>query len=311
MHHLGRRGTVALVLLMGAGCGSGPSPVTQPDTPRYITAGEAIAWPATPHDRIHRYGPAPQNYAELRLPSGPGPHPVAVVIHGGCWLSIADNDYMDRVADALTDSGWATWNLEFRTLDQPGGGWPGTLLDVGAGVDALRDVADEEGLDLGRVVTLGHSSGGHLALWAASRHRIPAGGELHTPDPLPVAAAVGLAAIADLSQYLAMGVSACGDTPARLLGGMSPSEAPERAAQASPAALAPTGIPQLLVSAVDDYVVPPEHGRIYALSVGAAGQEVVHQVVERASHFELVAPSTGAWQAFWPTVLEFLQARSR
>lgn len=117
---------------------------------------------------------------------------MAVVVHGGCWLSIANNDYIDRVAERLTQAGWATWNLEFRRIDEPGGAWPGIFRDVAAGTDHLRSVAKDRPLDLDRVVTVGHSSGGHLALWLASRHRIPAGAELHDDDPLPIQGVVAL-----------------------------------------------------------------------------------------------------------------------
>jgi acetyl esterase/lipase len=231
---------------------------------------------------------------------------VAVVLHGGCWLSIAGNDYMDPVAEALTAAGWATWNLEFRRLDEPGGAWPGIFRDVAAGTDHLRQVAGTYPLDLHHVVTVGHSSGGHLALWLASRHRIPAGSELHHDDPLPIHGVVSLAGIADLTHYHEMRVEACGDTPSQLLGGTPPPESP-RTAQASPAALLPNGVPQLLVTGEDDYAVPPAHGEAYAALAVAKGQEAVHHVIPRSSHFEIVAPWTEPWKDAWGFILPFLE----
>lgn len=276
------------------------------EAPRYITSREAVAWEGRPFDARIPYGPDSLQFGELRLPVGPGPFPVAVVVHGGCWLSIADNDYMDPVAEALTSAGWATWNLEFRRIDQPGGAWPGIFRDVGAGTDHLRDVARDHPLDLSHVVAVGHSSGGHLALWLASRHRIPAGAELHDADPLPVHGVVSLAGIADLVHYHEMNVEACGDTPTQLLGGTPPPESP-RTAQASPAPLLPTGVPQLLLTGADDYAVPPAHGRAYAALAAAKGQEAVHHVIPRASHFEIVAPWTEPWKEAWGFVLPFLE----
>src|SRR5262245_49776128 len=106
-----------------------------------------------------RYGTAPQQFAELRLPEGTGPFPVVVVIHGGCWVGYASAEYTVPIAAALTKEGWATWNLEYRGAHEPGGGWPGTFLDVAHGVDALREASATYPLDLTRVVVMGHSAG--------------------------------------------------------------------------------------------------------------------------------------------------------
>ena len=278
----------------------------QPGAPPYITSREATAWEGRPFDARIPYGPDPLQFGELRLPEGPGPFPVAVLVHGGCWLSLASNDYMDPVAQALTAAGWATWNLEFRKLDEPGGAWPGIFRDVAAGTDHLREVARAHSLDLDRVVTVGHSSGGHLALWLPSRHRIPEGAELHDPHPLPVRGVVSLAGIADLVHYHDMHVEACGDTPTQLLGGTPPPESP-RTAQASPAALLPTGVPQLLVTGEDDYAVPPAHGEAYAALAASKGQEATHHVIARSSHFEIVAPWTEPWKEAWGHIRPFLE----
>ncbi len=323
-----RRSRAALVSLLvvtaaGAGCGGGPgadpsraddrragAPAPPTGAP-YISAGEAVAWAPLPHDALLRYGPAPQHFGELRVPDGPGPFPVAVVLHGGCWLSIADNDYLDPVAARLTEAGWATWNLEFRALDQEGGAWPGLLRDVADGVDHLRVVARDHPLDLERVVTVGHSSGGHLALWAAARPRIPEGTPLHDADPLPVRAVVGLAAMADPLHYHELGIdwdAGCGDAATRLLGGIAPPDAPERLAQASPAALLPLGAPQLLFTGEDDRAVPPVVGQRYAERARAAGDDAEHHVLPGAAHFELVAPWTPAWDRAWQRMGPFLDA---
>ncbi|HSG09787.1 MAG TPA: alpha/beta hydrolase [Longimicrobiales bacterium] len=275
------------------------------EPPRYITAGEAIAWAPRPYDARVSYGADPLQYGELRLPAGQGPFPVAVVVHGGCWLSIADNDYMDPVAERLTQAGWATWNLEFRRIDEPGGAWPGIFRDVAGGTDFLRSLAGDYPLDLDHVVTVGHSSGGHLALWLSARGRIAADAELYDEDPLPIHGVVSLAGIADLAHYHEMRVPACGDTPSRLLGGVAPTDSP-RTAQASPAALLPTDVPQILITGDDDYAVPPAHGEAYAALAVRRGQEAVHHVIPNSSHFEIVAPESKPWQDAWVFVEPFL-----
>ena len=309
-----RAGLLGAVTVLGlAGCGS-PSrteaSVSEASPSGYITAEEAVGWEELPADAVVPYGPHPKQFAELRRPGGEGPHPVAVVLHGGCWTSLADQGYMDAVAVALTEAGWAAWNLEFRSIDEEGGAWPGIFRDVGAGIDHLREAADHHRLDLDRVVAVGHSSGGHLALWAAARHRIPSGRELHTPDPLRLQAVVGLAAMADLEHYHQLGIDwddGCGDAATQLLGGVAPPDAPEKVAQASPPALQPSGVPQLLLTGSDDRAVPPTIGATYAAQALAAGATVEHHVVDRAAHFELVAPWTEAWAAAWRLMEPFLE----
>lgn len=303
-------GTVVLISTLLAGCAGEDAPPDGRYPSGYLTAQEVVAREGLPSDARIRYGAAEPQFGELRLPEGEGPWPVVVVIHGGCWLSIADHDYMDPVAASLTAAGWATWNLEMRALDQEGGAWPGIFRDVAAGVDHLRAVARDHPLDLDRVAALGHSSGGHLALWAASRPRIPEGAELHDPDPLPIRGVVGLAAIADLEHYHGLGISwedGCGDAPTRLLGGTAPPDAPERVAQASPAALLPTGVPHLLVTGVDDPAVPPEHGEAYVAAAAGAGQEATHHRIAGSAHFEIVTPGTEAWARVWAVTEPFLE----
>ena len=134
-----------------------------------------------------RYGDHPAQFAELTVPDGPGPWPVAVVIHGGFWRRQYDLSLGRPLAETLPLEGWAALNIEYRRVGD-GGGYPATLDDVGAAIDALADV--DAPLDLGRVVTIGHSAGGHLAAWAATRddpvvavtRRDPAG---RRPRPAP------------------------------------------------------------------------------------------------------------------------------
>src|SRR5438132_9320670 len=116
------------------------------------------------------YGPDRFQFGDLRLPSGSGPRPVAIVIHGGFWREKYDLEYIVPVCEALTAAGVVTWNLEYRRIGNAGGGWPGTFEDVAAGADHLHSLAHEFNLDLNRVIAIGHSAGGHLAFWLASRN---------------------------------------------------------------------------------------------------------------------------------------------
>jgi acetyl esterase/lipase len=254
---------------------------------------------APPATSVHRYGPGEYRFAELRLPEGRGPFPVAAVIHGGCWLSIADLSYMHAFSEALLDRGWAVWSLEFNRIDQPGGAWPGILEDVAAGLDHLEVVARDHPLELERVVAFGHSSGGHLALWAAGRAGLPpdtdGGAVLRGEAPLRLAGVVGLAPIADLRDYTRY--TRCGPAAVQDFLGTEELEG-ERMALSDPAGLIPRGVPQLLLFGALDPIVPPEHGLAYlerrSSAVDGAG-DVRVWTVEGAGHFELVAPFTEGW----------------
>ena len=182
-----------------------------------MTGQDLLALPQPPADRTIAYGSAPQQVAELRLPKGPGPHPVVVLVHGGCWQAPWGFDHVRSLAAALTAEGYATWSLEYRRLGDPGGGWPGTFEDVAHGADHLREVAREHPLDLDRVVAVGHSAGGQLALWLAARPRLPEGSPLRAAKPLRLRGVVSLAGITDLRAGAASGV--CGDAIPQLLGG--------------------------------------------------------------------------------------------
>jgi acetyl esterase/lipase len=271
---------------------------------RTLSVPDVLALPAAPPDFCISYGDDPAQCAELRLPAGDGPHPVAVVVHGGCWLGEYDLRTTSAVADALRGAGCATWHVEYRRLGMAGGGWPGTFTDVGAGIDALRQAARDHRLDLGRVVVVGHSAGGHLAMWAAARHRVPRDSEVWMPDPLEVAGVVSLAGIVDLRAFLAIQESSCGGpVVTRLLGG-SPSEVPGRWGAASPAEMLPLGIRQVLITGADDRVVPPSIGAGYARAARAAGDRVDEIVVADAAHFEVIAPGSVAWPTVKRAVLE-------
>ena len=249
------------------------------------------------------YGDDPLQFGDLRLPPGAGPHPVVVVIHGGCWRAQFNVDHIGAFSDALTKAGVATWAVEYRRVGNPGGGWPGTFQDIAAAVDHLRNVADEHPIDLERVVAVGHSAGGHLVLWLGARGKI-ADLTLRGDDPLPLMGVVSLAGVDDLKRALEEGV--CDDMAAKLIGG-SPDDVPERYAQGSPIELLPTGMPQHLINGARDPIVPEAFGHAYKAAGQRAGDSVELTVLPDAGHFELIVPTTNAWASVRDTILEMLE----
>lgn len=265
-----RRAVLALPLagVVGAtlaGCGE-DAPVTEPDGP-----GEGRT----------AYGPDPSQYGELSLPEGT-PRGVVVVIHGGFWKAEYDASLGRPLAAALVAEGWAAWNLEYRRVGVGrggGGGAPATFDDVSAGIDHLADL----GLDLTTVVALGHSAGGHLAAWAATRGRD--GG---WPDRVPLTAVVSQAGVLDLRSAHADGLG--GGAVAALLG-----HAPTAAdAPYDPRQMLPAGVPVWCVHGRDDDVVPPSQSAEYVAAARAAGDEAELVEVE-GDHFVVVDLASPAW----------------
>lgn len=249
------------------------------------------------------YGDDPLQFGDLRLPPGAGPHPVVVVIHGGCWRDQYNIDHIGAFSDALTKAGVATWAVEYRRVGNPGGGWPGTFRDIAQAVDHLRKVADEHPIDLERVVAVGHSAGGHLVLWLGARQKID-DVTLRGEDPLPLMGVVSLAGVDDLRRALEEGV--CDDMAAKLIGG-SPADVPERYAQGSPIELLPTGTAQHLINGARDPIVPEAFGHDYQAAGQRAGDAVELTVLPDAGHFELIVPTTSAWAIVRDTILEMLE----
>jgi acetyl esterase/lipase len=262
----------------------------------------ALGSPA-PGLRLH-YGDAQHQFGELRVPDGKGPRPVAVVVHGGCWRARYGLTHIGRFSESLASEGLATWTLEYRRVGDEGGGWPGTLLDVAAGVDYLREIAKDHAIDLERVVAVGHSAGGQLVLWLAARQGLPESSPLFTSSPLPLAGVVSLAGVDDLSR--AVREEVCGDMAAALLGG-APSEVPERYREASPIERLPLGVALHLVSGSRDEIVPAAFAKDFQTAAGRAGDSVMWTLVEGAGHFDLIAPTSFAWPRVRQAVVSLVE----
>lgn len=269
-----------------------------------MSAAEAFALPQPAADEIIAYGPEPRQFGELRMPEGDGPFGVAVIVHGGCWLSDYDESYMGTLAEAITDLGWATWTIGYRRVGESGGGWPNTFLDSAAAVDFLPELATRYPLDVERVLAVGHSAGGHLALWLAARTRLPPASPLFSSDPQPISGVLGLAAAADLD-YLSEQQS-CGDAVTRMMEG-DPTRFPNRYAEGSPVRLLPLGVRQILVNGELDetWNVPADR---YFEAATAAGAVVERRMMPGAGHFELVVPSSPNWDVVREAFLDLADA---
>jgi acetyl esterase/lipase len=284
---------VASLITMSVACSKPPAstPNAAADTGRLMTPQELTAIPSRAPDLRIAYGPDSSQYGELRIPSGAGPHPVVILIHGGCFkAAYAKAQYMGAIADALKADGIATWNIEYRRLGEPGSGWPGTYLDVGRAVDHVRAIAGEYHLDLGRVIVVGHSAGGHLAMWAAARRRLATGSDLYVANPLPLRGVVDLAGPVDMTANIPGYQGLCADSVITSLLGGSPAAVPARYAQASAIALLPLGIPQVFVSGSREEYVPLPVATAYVKAATQAGDSVRHIFFPDIGHFEIVSP---------------------
>jgi acetyl esterase/lipase len=208
-----------------------------------------------------------------------------------------------HICHALTAAGFATWNLEYRRIDL-GGGWPNTLLDVGRGVDFTRVLAEQYPIDLASTIAIGHSAGGHLALWLAGRRRIPPGDTLYIDAPVVLRGAISLAGVADLRLGWEMEI---GDRVVESFIGAAPDLAPDRYATASPMELLPLGVPQVLVHGTDDDVVPYAIAERYVERAVILGDDARLVSLPGEDHFAPVDPRSAAW----PAVLEAVQGLLR
>ncbi|MGP3958800.1 alpha/beta hydrolase family protein [Nonomuraea sp. 3N208] len=224
----------------------------------------------------HRYGPLPDHEADLRLPPGASPRGLVVVIHGGFWRSRFGRETTRALCADLALRGWASWNVEYRRLGT-GGGVPATLDDVAAALRHLDEVGPPGD---GPVVLLGHSAGGQLALWAAGTR--------------PVAAAVSLGGVCDLTEAARLGV---GDGAALEFVGGAPEQRSELYDLADPARRLPSGSPTLIVHGTDDDRVPAELSRRYVKAAQAAGDPCHLLELRDVGHFEVIDPRTAAWSA--------------
>lgn len=266
-----------------------------------LRAADVDKLPATAPTLTEAYGRDENQVGELRLPAGKGPFPVVVVIHGGCWTKgYATRRNTAALASALTAKDFATWNIDYRQIGDPGGGWPGTFQDWAAGTDHLRLLARRYPLDLARVAVTGHSAGAHAALWVAARHKLPPESELATPNPVKIGAVVGIDGPPDPANGREEFERRCGAPGVTNLFGGTPADRPGRYADGTPERLLPLGIKSGVISA-SIFLTPEATGR-WLQAAGGGGDKASALVLGKTGHFEVIAPGSPVW----PEVEAFL-----
>jgi len=254
-----------------------------------MTSDDILALPPPPADARLPYGTDPNQFGDLRLPKATGPFSVVLNIHGGFWRAQYDLSHAGHLCAALTTKGLATWNIEYRRVGNPGGGWPGTFEDVAAAYRFLPQIAKRYNLDTAKNVVMGHSAGGQLALCLAAHETT-------------VKRAVSLAGVLDLQQAFDLHLS--NDAVVAFLGG-KPKDVPEHYHEADPMQLKIAATQWLIHGAADD-VVPAFFSRNYAEKKKESGEDVHYSEISTAGHFDLIDPRSAAWPRVENTVMHLL-----
>jgi len=231
-----------------------------------------------PADAQLRYGNDEYQFGDLRVPKGAGPFAAAMFVHGGFWRARYDLKHASFLCAALTKAGFVTWNLEYRRVGNPGGGWPGSFEDVTAGYQFLRQLAGKYPIDAKRIIVLGHSAGGQLALALAAHHNSMRG-------------VVSLAGVVNLRRAWDLHLS--NDAVMEFLGG-DPQRVPDHYHEASPAELN-IHCEQLLIHGADDDIVPAQMSRDYAKQKLQKNERVRLLEIPKTGHFEIVDPESKIW----------------
>ena len=232
------------------------------------------------------YGKAPQQFGDLFLPHGAGPHQAVIFIHGGFWRNSYSLEHAGHLCAALARAGAAVWNMEYRRLGDPGGNWAAMSDDIVRGAQQLVPLGTRYNLDLKRVIAAGHSAGGQLALWLAAQLVVDLRG------------VVPLAAISDLRRAYALQMD--GGVVGELLGG-SPDRVPQRYAAASPIELLPIPAPQRVVHGTADNIVPFDMSQRFA----KASKNSKLIPLPGAGHFDLIDPRAKVWPTIQKSILEW------
>lgn len=245
-----------------------------------MSAEDILSLAPPPCDQRVAYGADPNQFLEVRLPQGKGPHPALLDIHGGFWRAKYDLAHAGHLCEALRATGVATFNVEYRRVGNSGGGWPGTFADVRAAYSFVRQESSRFHVDAKRLAVIGHSAGGQLALCLAA----------HEPSLLQT---ISLAGVVDLKKAFALHLSH--DAVLEFLGG-KPSDVPEHYREADPMEFSIPHARQWILHGADDDTVPPEFSRDYAAQKRKAGEHVELVEVAHTGHFDFIDPRSAAFQ---------------
>ncbi|HEV2399027.1 MAG TPA: alpha/beta hydrolase [Candidatus Sulfotelmatobacter sp.] len=245
---------------------------------------DVLSKPSPPYDLRVAYGRDPNQFIDLRFPISKNQHPhfpVALNIHGGFWRSKYTLEHAGYLCAALTKSGMATANIEYRRVGNEGGGWPGTFEDIRSAYQFMIQNAQKHNLDPQKMVVMGHSAGGQLALCLAA----------HEPS---VKSVVSLAGVVDLQRAYELHLS--NNAVVEFLGG-TPTEVPDHYREADPMQLSIQNARQWLIHGSADQDVPTSFSRHYVEQKSLKGtKEGVHLVeISGAGHMDLIDPDSQAW----------------
>ncbi len=254
-----------------------------------MSAEDILTIPPPPADARAAYGKGPNQFGDLRFPKTGGPFPVVMNIHGGFWRSQYGLAHAGHLCAAFTAKGYATWNVEYRRVGNAGGGWPGTFEDIAGSYRFIPQIAKQYKLDASRILVMGHSAGGQLALCLAAHE-------------LSVTRVVSLAGVVDLQ--LAYQQHLSNDAVVEFLGG-KPSEVPEHYKEADPMELS-IKAKQWLIHGAADEVVPPMYSRNYVLAKQQRHEDAHYLEIGPAGHYDLIDPRSRAWSKVLDTVLHML-----
>ena len=252
-----------------------------------LSAEDILSKPQPAFDERVRYGGDPNQFIEVRVPRGAGPHAGLINIHGGFWRAKYDLAHAGHLCEALRGAGLATFNVEYRRAGNAGGGWPGTFEDIRAAYGFVSQRAGSFHVDPSRIVVMGHSAGGQLALCLAAREN-------------SVRRVVSLAGVLDLKKAFKLHLS--NDAVVEFLGGR-PEDVPEHYREADPMEVAIAAARQWIIVGKDDDVVPPEFSREYVRAKKLKKESVKLVEIARAGHFELIDPGSEAFARVRETVM--------
>lgn len=264
-----------------------------------ISAADYTQYPTIDPDFTYHYGNDGNQFGDLYLPENNAQHPVIILVHGGCWRAEYGLKPLGTICQTLVADGFAVWNIEYRRAGN-GGEYPNYFHDLGNATDYLRQIADKHHLNLDQVLTVGHSAGGHAALWIAARHRIPTTSDLYMDNPLPIHGVVSLAGIADLD--FAIENDVCEGALPIIMGGDNKA-VPDHYQAGSPRALLPLGMPQIHINGELDTDFM-DSTKSYIIQAQQVGDAIEFITPADAGHFEIVTVSSPTWQIVHDAILK-------